>query len=193
MRFVSHAEDTDFVMTRNEDYQREWSADPGLPTKTSYKDRVHLVRPEPLSRIVGIEAGELDVAKSMAADITTPLVDAPNFAVIWGYAGQGNMHIIPDLHITGIDAQPVLRQTVNHAVNEDAFIDNLLVGTEGYSYGHRAGTVLTLRSARGDRALQVRSGPRQGPARRGGLSGRFLDTMHLLTSPVRVRGRGMSP
>ena len=146
MRFVSHAEDTDFVFTRNEQYHREWSREPSPAAKTSYKDVSHLVRPEPLSRIAGIEAGELDVAYSMAADIARPLEDDPSFQVIWGYAGQGNMHLIPNLHITETDGAPNpfldirVRQAANHAVNKDAIIQTLLVGTEGYSYGHWAGS-----------------------------------------------------
>ena len=141
MRFVSHAEDTDFVMERNDDYHLEWSRSPTPTSGVSTKKRIVLVRPEPLSRIAGIEAGEIDVAYSLAPDIAEPIKDDPDFNVASGLNFFPVVNIIPNLQIPELNGGPNpfrderVRKALNHAINKQAIIDNLLTGEEGTSYG----------------------------------------------------------
>ena len=141
MRFVSHAEDTDFVMERNDDYHLEWSRSPTPTSGVSTKKRIVLVRPEPLSRIAGIEAGEIDVAYSLAPDIAEPIKDDPDFNVASGLNFFPSVYIIPNLQIPELNGGPNpfrderVRKALNHAINKQAIIDNLLTGEEGTSYG----------------------------------------------------------
>ena len=143
MRFVSHAEDTDFVFTRNDDYHNEWSrtVTPNGYQAASYKNQVHLVRPEPLSRIAGIEAGEIDVAYLMGADIVAPIEDDPDLKVTWGLHTTATTNIMPNLNFLEVNGEPNpflderVRKALNHAINKQAIIDNLLTGDEDVSYG----------------------------------------------------------
>ena len=141
LRFVSHAEDTDFVMERNDDYHLEWSPTPTAVARSSYKRQVHFVRPEPLSRIAGIEAGELDVAYSLTPDVVEPIQDDPDFKVGSGWAGNPNQYLIPNLVVDELNGGPNpfrderVRKALNHAINKQAIIDNLMTGTEKTSYG----------------------------------------------------------
>ena len=141
MRFVSHAEDTDFVMERNDDYHLEWSRSPTPTSGVSTKKRIVLVRPEPLSRIAGIEAGEIDVAYNLAPDIAEPIQDDPDFNVASGLNFFPSVYIIPNLQIPELNGGPNpfrderVRKALNHAINKQAIIDNLLTGEEGTSYG----------------------------------------------------------
>ena len=141
MRFVSHAEDTDFVMERNDDYHLEWSRSPTPTSGVSTKKRIVLVRPEPLSRIAGIEAGEIDVAYNLAPDIAEPIKDDPDFNVASGLNFFPSVYIIPNLQIPELNGGPNpfrderVRKALNHAINKQAIIDNLLTGEEGTSYG----------------------------------------------------------
>ena len=143
MRFVSHAEDTDFIFTRNDDYHNEWSrtVTPNGYQAASYKNQVHLVRPEPLSRIAGIEAGEIDVAYLMGADIVAPIEDDPDLKVTWGLHTTATTNIMPNLNFLEVNGEPNpflderVRKALNHAINKQAIIDNLLTGDEDVSYG----------------------------------------------------------
>ena len=143
MRFVSHAEDTDFIFTRNDDYHNEWSrtVTPNGYQAASYKNQVHLVRPEPLSRIAGIEAGEIDVAYLMGADIVAPIEDDPDLEVTWGFHTTATTNIMPNLNFLEVNGEPNpflderVRKALNHAINKQAIIDNLLTGDEDVSYG----------------------------------------------------------
>ncbi len=143
MRFVSHAEDTDFVFTRNDDYHNEWSRTPAPNgyQAASHKHQVHLVRPEPLSRVAGIEAGEIDVAYLMGADIVAPIEDDPDLKVTWGLHTTATTNIMPNLNFLEVNGEPNpflderVRKALNHAINKRAIIDNLLTGDEDVSYG----------------------------------------------------------
>ena len=141
MRFVSHAEDTDFVMERNDDYHIPWSSSPTPIASASYKRQVHLVRPEPLSRIAGIEAGELDVAYALTPDVAEPIMDDPDFNVGSGWAGNPNQYLMANWLIDELNGGPNpfrderVRKALNHAINKQAIIDNLMTGDEKTSYG----------------------------------------------------------
>ena len=60
----------------------------------SCRRQVHLVRPEPLSRIAGIEAGEIDVAYSLTPDVVEPILDDPDFTS--ARAGPSMPEPVPD-------------------------------------------------------------------------------------------------
>ena len=138
LRFVSHTEDTDFVMDRNDDYHNEWRRTPSgnAYTAASYKRQINLVRPEPLARIAGIEAGEIDVAYLLSADVVAPIADAPKFKVEWGWSSTATTNILPNLNIADSPFHDGrVRRALNHAVNKQTIIDNLLTGEEDVSYG----------------------------------------------------------
>ena len=155
MRFVSHAEDTDFVLERNDDYHIPWTrSGSNYNGAVSYKKRINLVRPEPLSQIAGIEAGEIDVAYGLAADIVEPILDDPRFNVGTGWNGNApHTYLIPNLRIPELNDGPNpflderVRKALNHAINKQAIIDNLLTGEEATSYGAWAGTALYPKAA----------------------------------------------
>ena len=148
MRFVSHAEDTDFVLERNDDYHIPWTrSGSNYNGAVSYKKRINLVRPEPLSQIAGIEAGEIDVAYGLSADLVEPILDDPRFKVGTGWnANAPFTYLIPNLRIPELNGGPNpflderVRKALNHAINKQAIIDNLLGGEGGTSYSAWAGT-----------------------------------------------------
>ncbi len=155
MRFVSHAEDTDFVLERNDDYHIEWTRSPDTSNgAVSPKKRIHLVRPELLSHIAGIEAGEIDVAHGLTADIVEPIQDDPNFNVSTGWHPNApHTYLIPNLTIPELNGGPNpflderVRKALNHAINKQAIIDNLLTGEEKTSYGAWAGSAFYPKAA----------------------------------------------
>ena len=140
MKFVSHAEDTDFVFDRNDDYHIPWSATPTPIAGASYRRQVHLVRPEPLSRIAGMEAGEIDVAYSLTPDVVEPILDDPDFNVGTGWAFNPNQYLKANWLIPELNGGPNpflderVRKALNHAIDKQAIIDNLMTGEEGFSY-----------------------------------------------------------
>ena len=140
MKFVSHAEDTDFVFDRNDDYHIPWSATPTPIAGASYRRQVHLVRPEPLSRIAGMEAGEIDVAYSLTPDVVEPILDDPDFHVGTGWAFNPNQYLKANWLIPELNGGPNpflderVRKALNHAIDKQAIIDNLMTGQEGFSY-----------------------------------------------------------
>ena len=148
MRFVSHAEDTDFVLERNDDYHIPWTrSGSNYNGAVSCKKRINLVRPEPLSQIAGIEAGEIDVAYGLSADLVEPILDDPRFKVGTGWnANAPFTYLIPNLRIPELNGGPNpflderVRKALNHAINKQAIIDNLLGGEGGTSYSAWAGT-----------------------------------------------------
>ena len=153
MRFVSHAEDTDFVMERNDDYHIEWSASPSPIASASYKRQVHLVRPEPLSRIAGMQAGEIDVAYALTPDVVEPILDDPDFNIGTGWAGNPNQYLMSNWLIPELNGGPNpflderVRKALNHAINKQAIIDNLMTGEEGVAYGAWAGSAFYPKEA----------------------------------------------
>ena len=140
MKFVSHAEDTDFVFDRNDDYHIPWSATPTSIAGASYRRQVHLVRPEPLSRVAGMEAGEIDVAYSLTPDVVEPILDDPDFHVGTGWAFNPNQYLKANWLIPELNGGPNpflderVRKALNHAIDKQAIIDNLMTGEEGFSY-----------------------------------------------------------
>ena len=116
----------------------EWRRTPSGNTYTaaSYKRQINLVRPEPLSRIAGIEAGEIDAANLLSADVVAPIAYDPKFKVEWGWSSTATTNILPNLNIAGSPFHDErVRRALNHAVNKQTIIDNLLTGEEDVSYG----------------------------------------------------------
>ena len=145
-RFISHADDTDFIFTRYDEYHRAREANVS-PHRSWVRDLEVYVRPEPLARIAGIEAGELDLAFDMPTDVVEPYRDNPDFKVLYGPAGNPNQYLMPNTHLAEWNGEPNpfldirVREAANLAINRDAIINGLLTGQEKPSYGPYAGTI----------------------------------------------------
>ncbi len=134
-RFVSHGEDTDFIMTRFDDHLLPLDHPINVKHVPFHKDLVVLVRPEVLSQIAGLEAGELDVLFDLATKDVEGLVDDPAYNVFY----QGAALMLPRFNLNNPvleDGSPNpfldirVREAANLAVNRKAIQDNLLTGTE---------------------------------------------------------------
>ena len=153
VRFGSHTADTEFVFERNDDYFQEWSRTPTAAGGSSPKRQVHLVRPERLSQLAGIEAGEIDVAFGLTADLVEPIRDDDRFKVGSGWAGGPNQYLLPNLVIDELNGGPNpfrderVRKALNHAVDKQAIIDNLLGGEGNISYNAWAGSAFYPKAA----------------------------------------------
>ena len=153
MRFVSHGEDTDFVFERYDDYHLGSSRSPTPQSGVGNKRREFLVRPEPLSRLAGIEAGEIDAAFGLTTDLVDPIKDNPDINVVSGWNSFPVANIIPNLQVPELNGGPNpflderVRKALNHAINKQAIIDNLMTGEEGISYGPWSGTAFYPKEA----------------------------------------------
>ncbi len=134
-RFVSHGEDTDFVMTRFDDHLLPLDHPVNVKHVPFHKDLTVLVRPEVLSQIAGLEAGELDVLFGLATKDVEGLLDDPDYNVYY----QGANLMLPRFNLNNPvldDGSPNpfldvrVREAANVAVNRKAIQDNLLTGTE---------------------------------------------------------------
>ena len=153
VRFGSHTPDTEFVFERNDDYFQEWSRTPTAAGGSSPKRQVHLVRPERLSQLAGIEAGEIDAVQGLTADLVDPIRDDPDFKVASGWFGGPNQYLLPNLVIDELNGGPNpfrderVRKALNHAVDKQAIIDNLLGGEGNISYNAWAGSAFYPKAA----------------------------------------------
>ena len=153
VRFGSHTADTEFVFERNDDYFQEWSRTPTAAAGSSPKRQVHLVRPERLSQLAGIEAGEIDVAFGLTADLVEPIRDDDRFKVASGWSGGPNQYLLPNLVIDELNGGPNpfrderVRKALNHAVDKQAIIDNLMGGEGNISYNAWAGSAFYPKAA----------------------------------------------
>ena len=80
-RFVSHAEDEDFVFERFEDHFLPVDHSREVPHYAHNKHLTVLVRPEVQSRLAGLEVGEIDTVQELGPDNVKPFVDDPDFTV----------------------------------------------------------------------------------------------------------------
>ena len=143
-KFVSHTDDTDFVYTRFDDFHR------GRPDGASnvpyhlpwVKDLTAPVRPELLTQVAGLEAGELDAVVGLTPDLVEPFLDDDKIQVIYQTAANPTHQLMPNTHVdTQPDGSPNpwrdlrVRQAANHAINRELFINNVLTGTERVSFG----------------------------------------------------------
>ena len=134
-RFVSHGEDTDFVMTRFDDHLLPMDHPINVKHVPFHKDLTVLVRPEVLSQIAALEAGELDVLFGLATKDVEGFLDDPDYNVYY----QGANLMLPRFNLNNPvleDGSPNpfldirVREAANIAVNRKAIQDNLLTGTE---------------------------------------------------------------
>ncbi len=143
-KFVSHSDDTDFIFTRNDEYH--WGYPDGRNTAATHlpwsKDLTVVVRPEQLSQIAGLEAGELDAVPKLSVDLVKPFLDHSEIQVVYQNASNPTHQIMPNTHNPELpDGSPNpfldirVRQAANMAVNRESIISNVLTGTELPSFG----------------------------------------------------------
>ena len=148
-RFVSHTDDTDFIFTRFEGHyfpmEQFGSNRPHVPVN---KDLEILIRPEVLSQIAGVEAGEIDVAPGLGFNDVKPFLDDSDYSVLFQAAGAAAVHnLYFNTHVTELeDGTPNpfhdirVRQAANHAVDRAAIATGLLSGTEEQPLFHFSGS-----------------------------------------------------
>ena len=147
-RFVEHRPDIGFSWTRNDDYHR---ARDGLvlPRLPWVKDLNVEIRPEPLTQLAGIEAGEIDAAYNLPTDVAAPYEDDERFKILYGPASNPTHYLMFNTHdtVAEVDGEPNpfldirVREAANLAINRDAIIEGLLTGTEKPAYGPYPGTI----------------------------------------------------
>lgn len=134
-RFVSHTDDTDFVMTRFDDHLKPLEHPVNVKHVPFHKDLKVLIRPEVLTQIAGLEAGELDVVYGLATKDVEGFIDDPDFTIHY----QAATTMLPRFNLNNPlfeDGSPNpfldirVREAANIAVNRQAIIDGLLTGTE---------------------------------------------------------------
>ena len=134
-RFVSHGEDTDFVFTRHDDHLNPLDHPINVSHVPFHKDLRVEVRPEVLSQIAGLEAGELDLLYGLATKDVEGFIDDPAYDI--HYEGARAELLYPNLNNPVMEdgsPNPFLdirvREAINIAINRQDIIDNLLTGTE---------------------------------------------------------------
>ena len=183
-RFVSHEDDTDFIFERFDEHFNPLDHPVNVPHVPFHKRLEVLVRPEVLSRLAGLEAGEIDTVPGLGFSDVKPFLDDEDFNVFLQPAGAASVHnVYPNLNNPELEdgsPNPFLdvrvRIAANMALNRQAIIDNLLSGTEG------AGAVHVQRRHRLPDAgaeegghLPLRRGRREGADGRGRLPRRLRD------------------
>ncbi len=134
-RFGSHGEDTDFVFTRHDDHLNPLDHPINVRHVPFNKDLRVEVRPEVLSQIAGLEAGELDLLYGLATKDVEGFIDDPAYDI--HYEGARAELLYPNLNNPVMEdgsPNPFLdirvREAINIAINRQDIIDNLLTGTE---------------------------------------------------------------
>ncbi len=135
-RFVSHTDDTDFIFERFDDHFNPIDHPIRVHRVPHHKHLTVLVRPEVLSRLAGIEAGEIDTVPSLGINDVKPYLDDDGFKVVFQAAGAASVHnIYPNLNNPEMEdgspnpfLDPRVRLAANLAINRQAVIDGLLAG-----------------------------------------------------------------
>ncbi len=135
-RFVSHTDDTDFIFERFDDHFNPIDHPTRVHRVPHHKHLTALVRPEVLSRLAGIEAGEIDTVPGLGINDVKPFLDDDGFKVVFQAAGAASVHnIYPNLNNPVMEdgspnpfLDPRVRLAANLAINRQAVIDGLLAG-----------------------------------------------------------------
>ena len=137
-RFVSHADDENFIFERHDEHFHPLDYPVNVPHVPFHKRLEVLVRPEVQSRLAGLEAGEIDTVPSLGFNEAEPFLDNPDFNVFLQPAGAASCHnVYPNLNNPVLEdgsPNPFLDQRVrlaaNLALNRGNIINGLLSGTE---------------------------------------------------------------
>ena len=137
-RFVSHADDENFIFERHDEHFHPLDYPVNVPHVPFHKRLEVLVRPEVQSRLAGLEAGEIDTVPSLGFNEAEPFLDNPDFNVYLQPAGAASCHnVYPNLNNPVLEdgsPNPFLDQRVrlaaNLALNRGNIINGLLSGTE---------------------------------------------------------------
>ena len=140
-RFVSHADDENFIFERHDEHFHPLDYPVNVPHVPFHKRLEVLVRPEVQSRLAGLEAGEIDTVPSLGFNEAEPFLDNPDFNVYLQPAGAASCHnVYPNLNNPVLEdgsPNPFLDQRVrlaaNLALNRGNIINGLLSGTEEQS------------------------------------------------------------
>ena len=140
-RFVSHADDENFIFERHDEHFHPLDYPVNVPHVPFHKRLEVLVRPEVQSRLAGLEAGEIDTVPSLGFNEAEPFLDNPDFNVFLQPAGAASCHnVYPNLNNPVLEdgsPNPFLDQRVrlaaNLALNRGNIINGLLSGTEEQS------------------------------------------------------------
>ena len=139
-RFVSRLPDTESRGTRFDDYFWDNMNEHG-PWKPSFKDITYLIRPEAISAVAALQAGEADFIPEMEVELAEQFEDDPDYEVVFvnrglGHAVQMNTHVET---LEGGEPNPFLdlrvRQAANLAIDRQGYITSLLTGREGLLRG----------------------------------------------------------
>ncbi len=141
-RFVSRIPDTETKATRYDDYFWDNTNAYG-PWKTTFKDMTLLVRPEPISQVAALKAGEADFVPEMEVELaTSEFGDDDDFEVVFvnrglGHAIQMNTQVatVPDTGEVNPFLDERVRAAANLAIDRQGYIDSLLTGKEGLLRG----------------------------------------------------------
>ncbi len=123
--------------SRFEDYHVEAGSTHRIH-KPYIKELLQIVRPEPLSRVAALEAGEADLAVGLPPELVEAFVDSDDFRVESQF-GPNNHHIafntLRPLANGSFPFQDIrVRRAMNHAINIDAIIESR-TGREQRHYG----------------------------------------------------------
>ena len=126
--------------SRFEDYHVEAGSTHRMH-KPYIKELLQIVRPEPLSRVAALEAGEADMAMALPTELAESFLDSDDFYV--SYSQADNWHLffntlrpLPDGSTPFQDVR--VRRAMNHAVNIEAIIGSL-TGREQRNMGMPSG------------------------------------------------------
>ena len=151
-RFVSRDPDTEAHSTRYDDYfwdrtnragqkQGSWQTPEYGPWTPWHKDLEHYARPEPITRVAGLKAGEFDYVPQLDIELGKELENDEDVTVEFYPRGRG-LNIQMSTHnptTPNGDPNPFrdkrVRIAANLAVDRDNYIKTLLHGSERYSFG----------------------------------------------------------
>lgn len=144
-KYVSDVPDAELVSERFDDFFPGFDSEVAAATgihPAHVKNLVQKVIPDDQARIAALQAGEIDVVSNIASDIGAQMAAGDEFNVSYL---PGDQPIMIEMN-TALETDPTtgefnpfrdkrVRLAVNHAVDIDAIIANVVTGFEGYAYG----------------------------------------------------------